>query len=182
MSMASHRRGRSGRAKRPERGYPVAGREESARLVLLTLQRFRLIFAAARAYDAEIRQSTGMPSSQLWALSEVARAPALSVTGLAERMAVHQTTASNLLNALVERKLVRRVRDAADQRIVRLHATTEGKRVLLGAPGPYVGLLVDALRHLDGKQLAALNKSLDKVIGSLRETKPTAAGQTLLGE
>lgn len=106
----------------------------------------------------------------------------MRVNDLAERMALHQTTASNLINALVEHKLVRRTRDTADQRVVRLHATVEGKRMLLKAPGPYTGLLVDALRQLDDIQLARLRKSLSVLTTVIRDAALDAAGETLMGE
>lgn len=157
---------------------------EAARsaLELRTLQGFRLIFASARAHDADVRRIAGIPGSQVWALAEISREAGLSVNALAERMALHQTTASNLVNALVERKIIRRLRDEADQRIVRLHVTTEGERLLRRAPGPYAGLLVDALRQLEGAQLARLRKSLQVLVDKMRDTKTAAAGETLLGE
>lgn len=180
------------RARKPRRVSSAPSKRKAARtgsgqaarheLELRTLQGFRLIFASARAHDADVRRIAGISGSQLWALSEIARAAGMSVNGLAERMALHQTTASNLINALVERKLIRRVRDEADQRIVRLHVTTDGKRMLLRAPGPYAGLLVDALRNLDAGPLTRLRKSLGVLIGVMREPKTTAAGETLLGE
>lgn len=153
-----------------------------AQLELHTLQCLRTIFASARIHDAEVRNLAGIPGSQLWALSEISRSQGMSVNDLAERMALHQTTASNLVNALVERKLVRRLRDDMDLRVARLHVTTNGKRVLLRAPGPYAGLLVDALRQLGGPQLAKLGKHLDALVGQMRRTSTAAAGEPLLGE
>ncbi len=159
-----------------------AVRADRSALELRTLQGFRMIFAAARAHDVDVRRIAGISGSQLWALSEIAAGAGLNVNRLAERMALHQTTASNLINVLVERKLVRRVRDDADQRIVRLHITTDGKKMLLRAPGPYSGLLVDALRNLESEQLTRLRKELGLLVGVMRETRATAAGETLLGE
>lgn len=156
----------------------VAGR---VAIELESLQCLRTIFGSARVHDAEVRRTAGIPGSQLWALSEIAHAEGLSVNGLAECMALHQTTASNLVNALVERKLIRRVRDARDQRIVRLHVASEGKRLLKRAPGPYAGLLLDAIRRLDAIQLRKLRQSLGVLAGVLRQTAETAAGEPLLG-
>lgn len=153
-----------------------------AALELQTLQAFRLLFGTARRHDADVRRAAAISGSQLWALSEIARSQGMSVNDLAERMALHQTTASNLVNALTEEKLIRRVRDAADQRVVRLHVTTEGKRKLLRAPGPYTGLLVDALRHLDTEELARLHKSLGVLTAVMRDAATDAAGETLTGE
>lgn len=161
-----------------------AGRSPAARAAfeLKTLQAFRTIFGSARVHDAEVRRTTSVSGSQLWALSEIARSTAMSVNALSRRMAVHQTTASNLVNALVERKLVRRVRDGTDQRVVQLYVTTDGKRMLERAPGPHPGLLVDALRHLSASQLAQLRKGLEMLVAVMERAATTAAGETLLGE
>jgi len=151
-------------------------------LELRTLQAFRTIFASARAHDAEIRRAAGISGSQLWALAEIANGRGLSVNRLAQRMALHQTTASNLLSALVDRKLIRRSRDASDQRVVRLTVTAAGQALLLRAPGPYQGLLVDALRQIDDRHLPRLLRSLAGLVAVLRRPLSAAAGETLLGE
>jgi len=155
---------------------------DAERLALQTLQELRTVFASARRHDAEVRQIAGIPGSQLWALAEIARSRGISVNDLSSRMALHQTTASNLVNALVERKLIRRERDEADQRIVRLCVTTDGKRMLLRAPGPYAGLLVDALRNLEVTDLRRLHAALVVLTRVIRDAATDAAGQTLMGE
>jgi DNA-binding MarR family transcriptional regulator len=162
-------------------GKPGAA-SAKAKLELATLQQFRRILGSARRHDAEVRRLAGISGSQLWALSEIARGAGMRVNDLSERMAVHQTTASNLINALVEHDLIRRERDEADQRVVRLHITTDGKKMLLRAPGPYTGLLVDALRHLKAPELARLNNALRVLTTVLRDPAADAAGQTLTGE
>jgi DNA-binding MarR family transcriptional regulator len=153
-----------------------------ARLELSTLQELRTIVGSARRHDAEVRRIAGISGSQLWALSEIGKARGLRVNDLSERMALHQTTASNLINALVERKLIRRERDESDQRVVRLSITTEGKRMLLRAPGPYAGLLVDALRHMRTPELRRVKNALQVLSTVLRDSAADAAGETLMGE
>lgn len=153
-----------------------------AKLELETLQEFRIIVGSARRHDADVRRIAGISGSQLWALSEIARTVGMRVNDLSERMALHQTTASNLINALVERNLIRRGRDEDDQRVVRLHVTTEGKKMLLRAPGPYAGLLVDALRHLKASDLRRLNEALRVLTRVLRTVPADTAGQLLMGE
>lgn len=155
---------------------------QQIRLELLTLQEFRTIFASARRHDVEVRRIAGISGSQLWALSEIASCAGMRVNDLSERMALHQTTASNLVNALVERDLVRRERDAQDQRVVRLHITTDGKKMLLKAPGPYAGLLVDALRNIEAADLKRLQRALSVLTAVLRNAATDAAGETLMGE
>lgn len=157
-------------------------RARRASLELRILQNFRTVVGSARDYDAEVRAHTGISGSQLWALWEISRADGMRVNALAERLALHQTTASNMANALSERRLIRRARDAADQRVVRLHATADGKRLLLRAPGPYAGLLVDALQKLGAAELFRLSRGLTSLIGAMRRPADAAAGETLMGE
>ena len=151
-------------------------------LDLRALQGFRTIFGSARRFDADVRRTTGISGSLLWALSEIARTAGMSVNGLAKRLALHQTTASNIVNVLVERKLIRRARNESDQRVVQLHISPQGTRVLGRAPGPHAGLLVDALRRLDIDQLERLRSSLETLVAAMRGAAGTAAGETLLGE
>jgi DNA-binding MarR family transcriptional regulator len=160
------------------------GSEASQRNVaeLQALQGLRLIYASARWHDAQVRRSVAISGSQLWALSEIARREGRGVNDLAVRMALHQTTASNLVNALVKKALVRRLRDGSDRRFVHLHVTSEGRRALSQSPGPHPGLLVDALRKIDSQHLERLRRDLAALVRLMRRTTVRAAGETLLGE
>lgn len=177
---------RAGRANRQPKGGIEAsnGSEASQRNIaaLQALQSLRLIYASARWHDAQVRRSVAISGSQLWALSEIARRGGMGVNDLAESMALHQTTASNLANALVKKALIRRVRDGSDRRFVHLHVTPEGRRTLSQSPGPHPGLLVDALRKIDSQHLGRLRRDLAALIRLMRRTTVKAAGETLLGE
>lgn len=177
------------RARRPGlrprgRTHGGNGSEASRRNIaeLQALQSLRLIYASARWHDALVRRSVAISGSQLWALSEIARWEGMGVNDLAERMALHQTTASNLANALVKKGFVRRVRDGSDRRFVHLHLTAEGRRILLQSPGPHPGLLVDALRKIERLHLQRLRRDLAALVRLMRRTTARAAGETLLGE
>ena len=160
------------------------GAEASLRNVveLEALQSLRLIYASARWHDAQVRRSVAISGSQLWALSEIAGCEGMGVNDLAERMALHQTTASNLANALVKKAFIRRVRDGSDRRFVHLHVTADGRRILSQSPGPHPGLLVDALRKIDLRHLERLRRDLEALVRLMHRTTARAAGETLLGE
>jgi DNA-binding MarR family transcriptional regulator len=161
---------------------PRSGRADRAELEIRTLQAFRIVFGAARSQDTQARRIARLSASQLWALSEIAAQTGMTVNGLAERMALHQTTASNLVNALVERKLTRRVRDADDQRIVHLYVSAEGRRVLQRVPLPHSGILMDTLRQIPPPQLRALGAALQGLVARFRGAAPGASLHTLLDE
>jgi DNA-binding MarR family transcriptional regulator len=151
-------------------------------LQLSALQGFRVIFGSARRYDAQVRRSSGIPGSLLWALSEIGRGAGMSVGDLSACMALHQTTASNLVNALVQRGLIERTRNPEDRRIVRLTLSRKGRKLLQQAPQPHAGLLVDGLERLDRRQLARLRDSLKALVAEMLSASGTAAGETLLGD
>ena len=83
---------------------------------------------------------------------------------LAVKMSIHQTTASNLVEALVKKTYVRKARDQPDQRVVTLTLTPEGQAVIAGAPQPARGLLPSALAQLDPDSLAHLNQGLNALL------------------
>lgn len=127
---------------------------------LEALKRFRLIFGSAQHHFRLIEDQCGLSGAQLWVLREVAGQPGLRVSDLAMAMSVHLSTASNLLDKLTKRALIRRERNDADQRIVRLFLTDEGARMVVNAPGPARGVLPEALNLLPDKALDDLNRSL----------------------
>lgn len=131
------------------------------------LRRFRLIFNAVKTHFREVEKKAGLAGAQLWALSVVRDFPGIGVGELANAMDVHQSTASNLLKALVAGGLVEVERTAADRRALALRATAAGLKVLKRAPGPFSGVLPEALASLDTPTLTRLNGDLDKVIRAL---------------
>lgn len=125
------------------------------------LEQLRVIVRLASAHSAALERSTGLPGAQLWTLHEVADAEAPSVGELAQRLRVHQTTVSNLLNRLEARALVKKGRSPEDGRIVRVQLTAAGRRLLKKAPGPAArGLLPSVLDEMDPVQLKKVHAGL----------------------
>jgi DNA-binding MarR family transcriptional regulator len=131
------------------------------------LRRFRLVFNAVKTHFQQVERSAGLGGAQLWALSIIHARPGLGVGELARAMDVKQSTASNLVRALAERALVAAVREAADRRAVQLRLLPAGRKVLRGAPGPFSGVLPQALARLDAQTLARLDADLEQVIAVL---------------
>jgi len=131
------------------------------------LRRFRLVFNAVKSHFRAVETKAGISGAQLWALSVVAARPGIGVGELARAMDIHQSTASNLLRPLLEGKLVLAERGGADRRAVQLHATARGAKVLAKAPGPFSGVLPEALGRLDQRTLARLDRDLAVLIAEL---------------
>ncbi len=137
-------------------------------LSIQVLKKFRIIYGSVRQHFREVEKTCGVTGSQLWILQEIGKNPAIGVSDLAERLSIHQSTCSQLVEKLVARKLVLKERSKEDQRRVGLRLTGEAESILKSAPGPAEGILPEALQALPEAALAALDKSLVEVIGQLR--------------
>src|SRR3954471_21799876 len=131
------------------------------------LRRFRLVFNAVKSHFRAVETKAGISGAQLWALSVVHAQPGIGVGELARAMDIHQSTASNLLRALVEKGLVLAERGGTDRRAVQLQVSAKGGRLLAKAPGPFSGVLPEALARLDQRTLARLDRDLAVLIGEL---------------
>jgi len=143
------------------------------------LQHFRLIFKSVKKHFHWVEQQTGVNGAQLWALAAVVETPGLKVTELAKALAIHQSTASNLIDKLVKQKFLRRERSEEDQRIVFLFPEAAGSRVVKGAPKPLQGVLPDALRRLPAAELAQLNLLLSGVVRKMKVRDATGKSTPL---
>jgi DNA-binding MarR family transcriptional regulator len=137
-------------------------------LSVSVLEQFRIIFKSVKKHFQWVEQQTGVSGAQLWALAVIERTPGLRVSELARSLAIHQSTASNLLDRLEGRRLLRREREKSDQRVVRLFLTAKGRSIVAAAPRPLEGVLPDALSRLPEAQLAALKEQLDGVLRLMR--------------
>jgi DNA-binding MarR family transcriptional regulator len=154
------------RATPRKRGSVPLG-EPAPELPLQVLRRFRVVFNAVKTHFRQIETGAGIGGAQLWALGVVSARPGIGMNDLASAMDVHQSTASNLVKSLVERQLIATVRDGEDRRTVALRILPAGRKVLRSAPGPFSGVLPDALAGLDARTLARLDQDLGKLIAAL---------------
>jgi DNA-binding MarR family transcriptional regulator len=153
----------------PSAAPPAKGRPASAESgpEVRVLRRFRLVFNAVKTHFQQVEKKAGVGGAQLWALSVIQGQPDLGVNALAAAMDIHQTTASNLAKALVGAGLISAEKSGRDRRGVHLRVTAAGARVLRRAPGPFTGVLPEALASLDAETLERLDHDLALLIVAL---------------
>jgi DNA-binding MarR family transcriptional regulator len=147
-------------------------RVDAYALDLEVLRQFRLIFKSVRRHFQSVESVMGISGAQLWAVSRIAEQPGIRVTELAKAMSIHQTTASNLVEKLVELGFVARERDSSDGRVVLLRLTDKGAASLAEAPGPVRGLLPDALGKLPFETLESLHANLTELLSRMQDLEP----------
>ena len=150
--------------------------------MLEVLEQFRIVFKSIRRHYQSVERRAGISGAQLWALAQVAGRPGVTVGDLAKSLAIHQSTASNLLRRLEGLGLVARQRRGKDQRVVALFATPQGLKVLKRAPQPLSGVLQQALSDLPAGNLEVLRRELRKLITAMRTKDLEAARTTPLSD
>ena len=139
-----------------------------SKMSVQVLKKFRVIYGSVRQHFREIEQTCGITGSQLWLMQEVSKTPGIGVSDLAERMSIHQSTCSQLVEKLVNRQFVLKERSKEDQRRVGLRLTAEAAKLIKKAPGPAEGVLPEALSALPDDVILALDSSLQRVIAQLQ--------------
>jgi DNA-binding MarR family transcriptional regulator len=135
------------------------------------LKQFRAVFSAVKQHFQQVEAVCQVSGAQLWALAVVARQPGLRVSELARAMAVHQSTASNLIDRLVELGLIKKNRSRDDQRVVHLMPTPEGIQRIEKAPQPLEGALPGALDKLLPEELNQLHVLLKRLLLILKANR-----------
>ncbi len=132
-----------------------------------------------RQHFREIERTCGVTGSQLWMLQEVSNNPGIGISELAERLSIHQSTCSQLIDKLAVRSLISKKRSEKDQRRVGLCLTPEAETILNNAPEPAEGILPEALKALPESALLELDAALHEVINQLHLRDEKLGGSPL---
>jgi DNA-binding MarR family transcriptional regulator len=127
-----------------------------------------------RSMRSLVRSSKGMglSLSQIMALFQICRRGSYDVSGIGGELGVTNAAASQLLDGLVQRELIRRVEDAHDRRIRRILLTEEGRRVLqkIRSREGWTHGLARALSPAEQESVIAALRILIERAGQLEET------------
>lgn len=156
-----------------------AARRRQQDLSVAVLKCFRVIYSSVRHHFREVQRTCGISGSQLWILHELARADGIGVSELADKLSIHQSTCSQLVEKLVRAGQVTKKRLSSDQRRVQLGVTARGRRTLSRAPGPAEGVLPEAIGELSAAELRGLHRSLRTVVIALNVEDEEAANRPL---
>jgi len=151
----------------------------SPHLAMDVLQQFRVIYGTMRQYFRELEECCGLPGAQMWLIQEVKRHPEIGITELAGRLGIHQSTCSQLVDRLVDKKYLSKKRLSTDQRRVGLCLAEAGRQAIAALPGPAEGVLPQALANIPEVALKTLHINLDELIRHLPGHDETFAATPL---
>ena len=135
----------------------------------------RMVVHGRKAHCGDVERGSGRGGAQSGALSGIQRQPGGGAGALEQAMDMHQATASNMVKLLVERDLVEASKSGPDRRSVQLTVLPAGKKILKTVPGPFVGVLPDALERLDARTLKNLRRDLAKLTSLIQQVDEKSA-------
>ncbi len=163
--MAQRARARAtGPARRPGK------RGDTAAIV----QGLRRIVKALHSYSQDVRRAYGLTGPQLWALKSLQASGRMSMGELAAALAVHQSSASILVNRLEKRGLVRRMRGRLDHRVVDMALTRRGAVLAADAPEAAQGRLLHALEAMPPREVRKVRRAVDRLVQAMEATDVNA--------
>ena len=139
------------------------------------VQDLRIVVRTIQAHSRWVEKQCGVSSVQLWAMWELFASPGQKVSDLSRVLSIHQSTASNMLDKLEQKDLIKRDRSGPDQRVVQLFLTKKGSQLLSGAPRPAQGAVQDALKSMSDEELRSLKSGLDALISHMTVSEEGAA-------
>ncbi|HEX4774088.1 MAG TPA: MarR family transcriptional regulator [Candidatus Saccharimonadales bacterium] len=129
-----------------------------------------LLKRCARLIDRSIDESLkqhAIARSQYRVMYYVARHSEPTQTSLREAMQIQASTLTLIVNRLVQKGWLVRVKDGSDKRTNKLQLTADGEKRLQQIPDPLQKLQQTILQNLTKAEAEALTLSLNKVINKL---------------
>jgi DNA-binding MarR family transcriptional regulator len=132
--------------------------------------RFHSAAIHALRYARREDEASGLSPARLSALSVLVFAGSTTIGELAAAEQVRPPTMSAIVDGLEQAGLVRRAADPGDRRVVRVHASAKGKRVLHRARERRIAALADRLSQLDPAEIELVRTAAELVDASLRRS------------
>jgi DNA-binding MarR family transcriptional regulator len=128
------------------------------------MQSLRRIFKAIQDYSHEVLKKFGITGPQLWALKNISQNRSLSLGDLSEKMCLHPSTITGVIDRLEKKGYVVRDRGQKDRRVVKVQLTAEGERLVRKAPNPVQGKMIYGLMRLKKDELNSIYDSIQKLV------------------
>lgn len=142
--------------------------ERRRRDIRAIVDSIRLLQSVGQRQSGEFVRNYRITGQQLGALRTVMLSPRISLSELSERMFLHISTVSGIVDRLEKRGYVTRERSREDHRVVRLKVTADGRRVIRRTPLAGMGLLIHSIDRLPAGQLRDILKGLKMLLDVMK--------------
>ncbi len=132
------------------------------------LKAIRSIIRAVDLHSKMLDQSCGLTGPQLHILKGLDNDIVITTSKLANKVMISQSTATIIIDRLVEKELVARVRDTVDKRKWFISLTVKGKDILKSAPPLLNTNFIEKFEKLPDWEQSQTLASLQKVVAMIQ--------------
>jgi DNA-binding MarR family transcriptional regulator len=115
---------------------------------------------AIQRQSKKLEKSFHITGPQLGILRTISRYPEISLRDLSDKMYLHVSTVSGIVDRLEAAAYLRRIRDTRDRRVVNISLTDKGKKVIREAPLSGFGNMFIGLQKLPSSQMRQIAKAM----------------------
>ena len=125
-------------------------------------------------YSKYLQKHFDITSSQLLFLRALDKEDGLSAGEIGRRIFIKPGTITGIVDRLEKKELVVRNRQTKDRRVINVHITENGRRLVRIAPAPIQSRLAINLRNLPTEDLTMLTDNLDRLIRLMQADEVTS--------
>lgn len=144
-------------------------REGSANTVALIEKELRYIAGIVKQKGRELLSTYTITPPQFVALQWLYEYGDMTIGDLSAKMYLACSTTTDLIDRMEKGKLVMRVKDVQDRRVVRIHLLEEGERIIQEVLKKRQKYLDEVLKNFTGEEIQMLQNSLAKLHQEMRE-------------
>ena len=123
------------------------------------------VFASMESFHGD----SSISKPELLALEAISKEEGLMMSDLGKRLDISLSTATGIIDRLIEKKLVKRERNGGDRRVVRVVLTYKGRKTNLTYQKQKKELFGKMLGALDPEEQGGLIKILEKIAGAINQ-------------
>lgn len=131
------------------------------------LNAIRQLVRALRLFDREAQSKYGISAAQMFVLHALNDEEVLSLNELADRTATDQSSASVVVQRLVDAGYVTRTPRKDDRRHVELRLTSRGRSVIRRSPPPAQQRILEAAEKMSARERKVFVDLLESFVGAI---------------
>jgi len=139
--------------------------KENIKRILDAFDGISRVFASMESFHGD----ASISKPELLALEAISREEGLMMSDLGKRLDISLSTATGIIDRLIEKKLVKRERNGGDRRVVRVVLTYKGRKTNLTYQKQKKELFGKMLGALDPEEQGGLIKILEKIAGAINQ-------------
>jgi DNA-binding MarR family transcriptional regulator len=124
-------------------------------------------------YSKYLQQNLNITTAQLLFLRVLYSHDGLSAGEIGKRIFIRPGTITGIVDRLEAKGLVTRVRATLDRRVVHIHITGAGRRMVEAAPMPIQSRLAANLKRLSSGEVENITRTLDRLIELMQAEEAT---------